>query len=55
MAFPTPAGPLKFGFQNVQPPADAGGSFDIADRAFWQGGCDLIAARVKEAIALTDA
>ena len=29
--------------------------FDIADRAFWQGGCDLIAARVKEAIALTDA
>ena len=29
--------------------------FDIADRAFWQGGCDLIAARVKEAIALADA
>ena len=32
MAFPTPAGPLKFGFQNVQPPADASGAFDIADR-----------------------
>ena len=32
MAFPTPAGPLKFGFQNVQPPADTSGAFDIADR-----------------------
>ena len=30
--------------------ADMG--FDIADRAFWQGGCDLIRQRVDEAIAL---
>jgi len=30
--------------------ADMG--FDIADRAFWQGGCDLIRHRVDEAIAL---
>ena len=31
MAFPIPAGSLKFGFQNVQPPADEDGTFDIAD------------------------
>ena len=28
--------------------------FDIADRAFWQGGCDLIGQRVKEAITLAE-
>ena len=34
-----------------RPPADLAADLgiDLADRAFWQGGCDLIAARVGEA------
>jgi len=34
-----------------RPPADMVGAmgFDIADRAFWQAGCDLIRERVEQA------